>query len=140
MREESEAREEIEHGIKTTAPFLRQRAHVATLVAEMRAGAAGLRALQEFGGVIETGDVESGLREQVRVSPLAARHVEDPRVGRQPEHVHDPRHVAPVELGREDRLVLEQVLRVEVVAPPFHQKNTGSRYAPNTLSSAARIS
>ena len=72
--------------------------------------------------------------------PLPARHVEDPRIGGQAEDVHDPRHVAPVLLEREDRLVLEQVLRVEVVAPPLRQKNTGSRYAPNTLSSAARIS
>ena len=40
-----------------------------------------------------------------------------------------------------ERLVLAYVAFVEVRLPPgLAQKNTGSRYAPNTLSSAARIS
>src|SRR5450755_2762598 len=76
----------------------------------------------------------------MRVPALPARHIEDARVRRKLQHLHNPGDIAPVCFRREYRLVLEQVLRVEIVAPPLGQKNTGSRYAPNTLSSAARIS
>src|ERR1035437_2940905 len=140
MREEAETREEVEHGVETPAPFFRQRSHVAALVPDMRAAAARVRVLQKVGGIVEAGDVEARFRKQVGMPSLPARHVEQPRIRGQFEHVEDPRHVAPVPLRSEDRLVLEQVLRVEVPTPPLRQKNTGSRYAPNTLSSAARIS
>jgi hypothetical protein len=94
-------------------------------------------------------DVEPGLGEQVRVPPLPARAVEHAGPRRELEHVDEPRDLAPVLLEPEDGLVLEQVARVEVRPPPVPggsltlrrgQKNTGSRYAPNTSSMAARIS
>ena len=103
--------------------------------------------------VVEPVDVESRFGEQVRVAPLAARHVENARAGRQPEQLDQPRDFLPVALEREERLVLEQILRVEVRISHHSrcfaralsrasraQKKTGSRYAPNTSSSAARIS
>ncbi len=88
---------------------------------------------------------------------LAAGDVEDLRAIRGAENVDDARDFLPIALEGEERLVLEQVLRVEVIFPPVGgggrrlrfirsraascpQKNTGSRYAPNTSSIAARIS
>jgi hypothetical protein len=67
------------------------------------------------------------------VATLAARHIEDPRTRRKCEELHEPRHLAPVAREIEDRLVLEQVVRVEVRLPPLAsllrrtQKKTGSR-------------
>ena len=81
--------------------------------------------------------------------PLSARHVEDPLPDRQSDQLDQARHLGAVTLGRKDGLVLEQVARVEVRPPPVPggsltprrgQKNTGSQYAPNTSSMAARIS
>lgn len=80
------------------------------------------------------------------MASLPARHVEDACAGRKREHVDQPRDLVPVTGKVEDRLVLEQVVRVEVGRPPvgrlarLAQKNTGSRYAPKTTSSAWRIS
>ena len=61
---------------------------------------------------------------------LAARHVEKPSAGWQLENVEQPRHFVPVALEREERLVLEQILGVEIRRPPVGfrgQKKTGSR-------------
>jgi hypothetical protein len=69
----------------------------------------------------------------VRVSSLPARHVEESRARRKLENLQQPRYFVPVTLEREDGLVLEQVLGVEVGRPPIGfrgQKKTGSRYAP----------
>ena len=74
---------------------------------------------------------------------LATRDVEDPRTDRQLENVQQPGDIAAVLLGSEQRLVLEQVVGVEIRRPPFGpcaQKKTGSRYAPKTSSIARRIS
>jgi hypothetical protein len=92
----------------------------------------------------------------VRVPALPAGNVEDSRAVRKAKHVYDSRCFVPVALESEDRLVLEEVLGIEVRLPPLSwlrlaspgrwnrfsrgQKNTGSRYAPNTSSMAARIS
>lgn len=98
--------------------------------------------------------VIAGLREQVRVPPLTAGHVEYAGTDRQAHDVDEPRDLAAVLLERKERLVLEEVLLVEVRRPPrqsvllcalavvpfTNQKNTGSRYAPNTSSIARRIS
>jgi hypothetical protein len=80
------------------------------------------------------------------MSSLTARDVEHARAGRKSEHIDQTRRLTPIALEREQRLVLEQILIVEVRLPPFGallgqaQKKTGSRYAPNTSSIAARIS
>jgi hypothetical protein len=79
----------------------------------------------------------------VSVPSLPAWDVENPRSNRKPKHVDDPRCFLTVPLEREYRLILEQIMGVEIRLPPFgglFQKKTGSRYAPNTSSIAARIS
>jgi hypothetical protein len=69
----------------------------------------------------------------MRVSSLAARNVEDARAGRKAEDVDQARNLAAIALEREQRLVLEQILIVEVRLPPLGalflgaQKKTGSR-------------
>jgi len=50
--------------------------------------------------------------------PLAARDVENSCSGRRAEDVDEPGDLAPVALEGEEWLVLEQILRVEVVFPP----------------------
>lgn len=84
------------------------------------------------------------------MAPLAAGTIQHACAGGQLEELEQTRDLAPVLLRPEDRLVLEEILRVEIRAPPLGggaavparrpQKKTGSRYAPNTSSIAARIS
>jgi hypothetical protein len=70
----------------------------------------------------------------MRVPALAARHVENTGAGWQSEHVDETRHLVAIALEREERIVLDQILVVEVRRPPIGgratrgaQKNTGSR-------------
>jgi hypothetical protein len=89
-----------------------------------------LRAVEERLGVVEAIDVEPGFREKVRVATLPARHVEDARSRRQLEQLEQSRDITSVLLRREQRLVFEEIMGVEVRRPPFRrcaQKNTGSR-------------
>lgn len=99
---------------------------------------------QQRGREIQSVDAKPGLGEQMTVPALPARHVEHPRVGGQSEQFEQARDLLPVALEREQWLVLAQIVLVEVPRPPLAfpsaQKKTGSRYAPKTLSSAARIS
>lgn len=94
--------------------------------------------------IVEAVDVEAGFCEQVSVSSLAARNVENPGPRRQAEQVDNSCDFGAIPLESEEGLILEKVVSVEVRLPPlaaaFRQKNTGSRYAPNTSSRAARIS
>jgi hypothetical protein len=82
----------------------------------------------------------------MRMAALPARDVEESRAARQREDIHQAGDFAAILGEVEDRLVLQQILGVEVRRPPVGllraraQKNTGSRYAPNTSSSARRIS
>ena len=74
---------------------------------------------------------------------LAARHVENARFCRQSEQVYQARSLLAIPLGGEQKAVLEEIVGVECRLPPlarFLQKKTGSRYAPKTVSIAARIS
>jgi hypothetical protein len=67
------------------------------------------------------------------MSSLAAWNVEDSRARRKAEDVDQARDFAAIALEREQRLVLEQIVIVEVRLPPFGalglraQKKTGSR-------------
>jgi hypothetical protein len=69
----------------------------------------------------------------VGVTALTTRDVEHARARRKSELVNQPRGLMAIALEREQRLVLEQVLVVEVRLPPFApllfraQKKTGSR-------------
>jgi hypothetical protein len=69
----------------------------------------------------------------MRMSSLAAWNVEDARARRKAEDVDQARDLAAIALDGEERLVLEQILIVEVRLPPLGalflgaQKKTGSR-------------
>jgi hypothetical protein len=69
----------------------------------------------------------------MRMPPLAAWNVEDARARRKAEDVDQARDLAAIALDGEERLVLEQILIVEVRLPPLGalfsgaQKKTGSR-------------
>jgi hypothetical protein len=79
----------------------------------------------------------------MRVAALAARHIENARPRGKLQQIDETRDFPAVALEREERLVLEEIMRVEVRRPPVgfrRQKKTGSRYAPYTSSIAARIS
>jgi hypothetical protein len=143
VEEEAERGEEVDDRVEATRPPRRQAAHVAARVAQRASGAARAGGVEQRLGVVEAVDVVAGLGEQVRVAPLPAGAVEDARAGRQREQVDEPRDLPAVALRREERLVLLQVVGVEVGRPPVGgaglrapgrrrrarraQKNTGSR-------------
>jgi hypothetical protein len=62
--------------------------------------------------------VVPGLRQQVRVPSLPARDVEDPRPDWLPHHLDESSDLATILLEGEERLVLEEILLVEVRCPP----------------------
>jgi len=143
MRKESERREEIEHGVEASLPARRHLAHVAAGVSQIWTDAALAGDSQQIIRVVETIDIESGLRQQMRVPALATRDVENARSRRQSQKLDEPRSLLAIALEGKKRAVLQQIVSVERGLPPlfrFLQKNTGSRYAPNTVSIAARIS
>ena len=77
------------------------------------------------------------------VAALATRYIENARARRESQQLDQSRSFLAVALECKKRAVLEQVVGVERGLPPlfrFLQKKTGSRYAPNTVSIAARIS
>ncbi len=79
----------------------------------------------------------------MRVPPLAAGYVQNPRANRKSENVNEPGDFRAIGDRIKNRLVLPEVMGVEGRLPPLPglgQKNTGSLYAPNTSSIAARIS
>jgi hypothetical protein len=64
------------------------------------------------------------------MSPLTARCIEHSRADWKAKDVDHSRRFGAISLGREDRRVFEQILRVEIALPPLRlasQKNTGSR-------------
>ncbi|MEO6526101.1 MAG: hypothetical protein ABIP93_05715 [Gemmatimonadaceae bacterium] len=84
-------------------------------------------------GVVQAIYAKARFGEEMRVTPLAARHIEDARPARQCEELDEPRDFLPVASEIEDGLILEQVVGVEVRFPPLfrlpgrRQKKTGSR-------------
>ena len=176
-QKESERREQVDYGVETRAPTRRERSHVAARVAKRWPRSPLACAIQQLSRKVEPIDVESSFRQQMRVTSLPAWDVEHARSGGKPQQVEEPRNFMAIAREIEDGLVLEQVMRVELVSPPVGsresrigsrggpcsfrfstprgradfrfpipdsrfpaQKNTGSRYAPNTVSMAARIS
>ena len=140
--EESKGREKIYHGVESTFPPSRKATHVAAGVFEIRPRPALARNLQKMLGIIETVDSIARLGQQVCMPSLSARYVEYARSYGETKYIDNARGFMTIALGGENRLILEQILGVEVRLPPlaFPQKNTGSRYAPKTSSIAARIS
>jgi hypothetical protein len=134
IREESKRGEEVDDGIVAAGPASWQPTHVAARVPESRPDAAFACPRQEIGGVVQPIDVIARLGEQMRVSALPARYVENASAGRQPEHFDETRYLVAIALEREERIVLNQILVVEIGRPPIGgrptrgaQKNTGSR-------------
>jgi hypothetical protein len=83
--------------------------------------------------VVETVHAVTGLGEQVRVTPLTTRHVEDAGTRWKGEQLDQSSDLAAIAREIEDRLIFEQVVGVEVGLPPLgrllggRQKKTGSR-------------
>ena len=135
--------EEIEYGVELSAPPRRQLSHVAARIAKVWTSPTLACYPKQIFRVIQAVDLEARFGQKMRVSPLSAGNVENLRPRRQLEYVDESRDFLAITLECEDRLVLEQVVGVEVPLPPlvlFFQKKTGSRYAPNTSSIARRIS
>ena len=129
MREEAKGREEIHYRVEPSAPARRHFPHVADGVAKCRSGAAPLRYRNQMLRVVEAIYVIAVLSQQMRVASLPARHVENSGADRQAENFDQARDFRPVALGREDRLVLPQIMGVEMRLPPLRglfQKKTGS--------------
>jgi hypothetical protein len=79
----------------------------------------------------------------MRVATLPARYVQNSRANRQLEDLDETRRFFSIALRCEEEAVLTEIVGVECRLPPLArllQKKTGSRYAPNTVSIAARIS
>ena len=139
---ESERREQVHDGVEPSPPARGQLLHVRDLVAERLAGAALLRSRDQIAAEVDAGDIESGFGEQMRMSPLPARNVEDPRSARKLEQLDEPADFTAVPLQIEERRILAQIPGVERARPPLlrarrlpaagarrtpAQKKTGSR-------------
>ena len=140
LGEKPERREEVDDRVEAAGPRFRQATHVAAGIAERRTCASFLRTVEKRRRVVESIDPVTGLGEEVCMPSLPARYIQDASTGWQLEDFDEARNLASVATRVEDRLVFEEVLLVEIRGPPVAQKKTGSRYAPNTSSIAARIS
>jgi len=143
VSEKPERCKKIENDFESVLPSGRQPPHVPMGVAEIGTGSTIARDLQELPGVVHRIDVVASFGEQVGVSALATRNVENARPHRQSQQLYESSDFRARPFGCEKRAVLQQVVGVEGRFPPLEpllQKNTGSRYAPKTDSIAARIS
>lgn len=143
--EEPKRCEEIHNSIEAAGPFRRQLPHIGAQVMERRSGASALRQGEQFLRIIDTVDSKGRLGQQMRMASLTARRIKNPRPDRQTKQLDYAASFRTIALRREDRTVFPEVMRIEIAFPPLArrsvaQKNTGSRYAPNTSSIAARIS
>src|SRR5205823_3302235 len=108
----------------------RQLAHVATRVTQVSARPALSRDAEQLLRVIEAVDVKPVFREQVSVTSLPARHVEDARARRETQQLDEPGCFLTIALGRKQQPVFQKIVGVECRLPPLgflFQKNTGSR-------------
>ena len=107
------------------------------------AGSTLCREGEKLAREVYTVDAKAGFSEKMRMPSLSAGRVQNPGTGREAEYLDEPACFAAITLWSEDGGVLEKILRIEIAFPPLRaarQKKTGSRYAPNTSSIAARIS
>jgi hypothetical protein len=150
--EEAERGKEIHDCIEPPRPARRQAPHVAapipqhTIPDQSPVGSLGYG--EEISRVVESVQQPASLGEQPRVASLPTGTIEHPSSRWEiRQELDDTAGFCAVASRGEQRLVLAQVVTIKVRGPPGRagtatngQKNTGSRYAPNTLSSAARIS
>ena len=88
------------------------------MIAQSRAGAARASPVQQFARQIQAIDIKARFGEEVRVSSLPARNVEDARARWQSEEIDEPCNFPAVALEREHGLVLAKILLVEITSPP----------------------
>jgi len=140
---EAERSEEVDDRVELRCPAAGHLSHVTLGVLQIRADASFASEANEVLGVVEAINLESSFGEKMSVSSLPARDVKNSGSMRKAQNVNDTGCFVSVALEREDWLILEQIPGVEIRLPPlgcFSQKKTGSLYAPNTSSIAARIS
>ena len=63
--------------------------------------------------IVESVDIVTSFREQMRVTPLPTWNVEDAGDDGQRENFQQPRYFAPITFGSKERLVLEEIVGVE---------------------------
>ena len=130
MREETERREKIEDYFEAVLPSSRQAPHVAVSVAQSRAYSTITRDFQQVLRIIDGIDIVTCFGEQVGMSALATRNVENPRANRQSQQLDESRDFGACAFRCKQRAVLQQVVGVERGLPPLDsllQKKTGSR-------------
>ncbi len=128
--EKPEGSEQVEHDIEPVGPAAWHAPHVAARIAECGTLATLACDLQELLGIVERVDIVARFHQEMRVSPLPARHIENPGSNRKREHVDQPRYFASRAFRRKKGTVLEEIVGVESRLPPLgslFQKNTGSR-------------
>jgi hypothetical protein len=150
--EKAKRREQIDDRVESTIPGTRKASHIAPPIAQLTrrdsATVCSFRHPKQIGRQVDAIDAPSRFSQQARVPTLPAGAIENPCSGGEiREQVDDSPRLSAVAGFCEERFILTQVVLVEMRGPPRSslstpegQKNTGSRYAPNTLSRAARIS
>lgn len=113
VRKEAERREEVEHGIEPPRPPRRQPAHVALSVTEIGPGSPLSRNAQQIPREIEAIHVAAGFCQQMCVTTLATRHIENSRADWKRQQIQQSRYFASITFGSKKRLVLEEIVGVE---------------------------
>src|SRR6267142_1661610 len=127
MGKETKRCKEIQHRIEPSRPSSRHFSHVAARVAKVWPTPALAGDLQQFARIVETVDIVARLREQVRVSSLSTRDVQDPRGDGKAEQIHETRCFLAIALGGEEETVFQEIVGIEGRLPPldrFLQKKT----------------
>ena len=106
-----------------SGPARGQRAHIAPHIFQPFSSATGLGAREQVGRVVESGDIEPGFGERMGMTPLSTGHIKNFRFRWQAEDIHNASDIVPVTFERKNRLVFQQILRVEITAPPFTHSN-----------------
>jgi hypothetical protein len=122
LGEEAKRREEVDHRVETAGPSLGKRAHVRARVPQLLALAAASGAGQQLTRIVHAIDVVAGFREQVRVSPLAARAIENARADGKFQDLDQAADVTPIALEIEEGLVFDQIPVIEVRGPPIRER------------------
>jgi hypothetical protein len=94
---------------------------------------------EQVARVVQPVDVVAGFGEQVRVPSLPARAIQNARGDGKLQDLDEPSDLAAVALQVEERLVLDEILRVEVRLPPIRgrrREDGGGR--PRTTASFLR--
>ena len=89
------------------------------MISKTRPGSTPPGDSEERTRIVDAVDVKPRVGEEMRMSSLATRNVENSRPRGKAEQLDQPSNFTPIALRREDWLVLEEILGVEVGAPPI---------------------